>query len=210
MPLCCAAQHCDYHAQIFYGRGSGGTRYGNCYDSTGCPDKTGWSPDNRFTGNEKLGATGYSTSLYTIPEFEYTREVFNRTVARALADNVSDVIPFICLGCGYRRYTRTMAEHTGSTAGGGQDWTYDSEWDYDRVYSWMLGAELNRPWYSEGGRAQRYALWSMAKSVVLYPSVFASPALARGLNSTHYMGECYCFSYSFTCGAHIGHWIVPL
>ena len=80
-----------------------------------------------------------------------------------------------------------MIEHTASTAGGGQDWTYDNEWDYDRVYSWMLGAELNQPWYSEGGRAQKYALWSMAKSVVLYPSVFASPALARGQNSTHYM-----------------------
>ena len=37
----------------------------------------------------------------TVPEIGYTREAFNRTVAHAAEYNVSWVIPWIALGCGY-------------------------------------------------------------------------------------------------------------
>ena len=39
----------------------------------------------------------------TVPEIGYTREAFNRTVVHAAEYNVSWVIPWIALGCGYRR-----------------------------------------------------------------------------------------------------------
>lgn len=178
-------------SQQWYGLGSGGTRYGNCYDSTGCPGADGWTAgSNRFTGNERFGKlAAYTPSLYTLPEIEYQREVYRRTAARAVERDVEAVNPWICLGCGYRRSARAMVQHAGSTAGGGQDWTYDGQWDFDRVYSWMAGAELNRPYYAAPDHVEKYAPYDMAKVVLIYPSIFqTSPQqLPRGNGSTHMM-----------------------
>ena len=55
------------------------------------------------------------------------------------------------------------------------------------MYSWMLGAEINRPYYSTPTTRPKYAAWNLANIVALYPSVFSTPALARGDRSTHYM-----------------------
>ena len=66
--------------------------------------------------------------------------------------------PFVALGAGERR---SAALHGGVRL---------SAWDYDLVYSWMLGAEINDPFYARFPGA--YAAWDYAHSVVLRPSVF--------------------------------------
>ena len=47
---------------------------------------------------------------------------------------------------------------------------WDMTWDYPRIYSWQLGAEINRPYYA--ARAGTFADWDRAKHVCLFPSPF--------------------------------------
>ena len=47
---------------------------------------------------------------------------------------------------------------------------WDDTWDYARIYSWQLGAEINRPYYA--ARASEFADWGRAKHVVIFPSPF--------------------------------------
>jgi hypothetical protein len=60
------------------------------------------------------------------------------SVENALAHNSSGVvIPWIALGCGYRReFDPAVWE------------TFDFGWNYDYIYSWMLGRELNGEWFA--------------------------------------------------------------
>ena len=60
------------------------------------------------------------------------------SVENALAHNTSGVvIPWIALGCGYRReFDPAVWE------------TFDFGWNYDYYYSWMLGRELNGEWFA--------------------------------------------------------------
>ena len=60
------------------------------------------------------------------------------SVENALAHNSSGVvIPWIALGCGYRReFDPAVWE------------TFDFGWNYDYIYSWMLGCELNGEWFA--------------------------------------------------------------
>ena len=47
---------------------------------------------------------------------------------------------------------------------------YDLGWNYDYIYSWQLGLEINGAWF--GARPARYAAWDFAKFVAFYPSIF--------------------------------------
>ncbi len=128
----------------WFGRGLRRVAYGN-----------GWDQHGHFTLEEK--ADSFSCSLYCLPEIGYMRETFRRTYELARAHAVSEVTPWVALGAGWRRQADTFHR-----------WAYD--WDYDPVYSWQLGRELNRAALAE--HAQRYAPWSAAKVVMLYPPPF--------------------------------------
>ena len=85
------------------------------------------------------------------------------------------VTPWISLGAGYRR----LANFTWGWGPGGPKQEVDlvtdefsMAWDFDRVYSWQFGAELNIPWFGEPGREAMFAPWRHAEVVVFFPSVF--------------------------------------
>ena len=117
---------------------------------------SGWSTEEYFTLQENTSA--YAVSLYTVQEIGYTREAYDRTVALATAHNASTVTPWVSLGCGYRRGFDVMES------------TYDFLWNYDYIYSWQLGSEINNDWYGE--RPEQFAHWLHAGHVVFYPSIF--------------------------------------
>ena len=86
-----------------------------------------------------LGDT-YGTSLYTIPEYEGTRQHYRLTVAeqtRCESLGVRHVTPWLWLGGGYRRVV------VPGRPGGGSG---DNKWDYSLSYSWMIGAEKAPFW----------------------------------------------------------------
>jgi len=122
-----------------------------------------WTKSPYWTGKEI--SPSLSCSLYTVPEIEHTREIFRRT--RKLADemNIKEVTPWVALASGTRRKL------------GGLE--FDPNWQYDIVYSYLIGAELNNKWYSE--RPEIYAPYDYAKVVVFYPPPFdpKTPGWAR-------------------------------
>lgn len=118
---------------------------------------TGWSVSPLFTLQEK-GET-FGCSLYRVPEIGITRETFRRTAQLAAQHGVQEVTPWVALASGYRR--QVDAFHR---------WSID--WNYDLIYSWKLGAELNQPWFSAPERQARFAPWNKAKIVIFYPEPF--------------------------------------
>ncbi len=118
---------------------------------------SGWSRTRYFDLKEK-GET-FACSLYRVPEIGYTREAFRRTVQHALAHGVQEVTPWVALASGYRRQVDVFHR-------------FDFDWNYDLIYSWQLGAELNQPWFGSPEREQRFAPWRRAKVVVFYPQPF--------------------------------------
>eukprot|EP01051_Picozoa_sp_SAG22_P006308 SAG22_NODE_407_length_10957_cov_5.081691_1_plen_489_part_00 len=123
-----------------------------------CDPKTG------FRGG--LGDT-YGTSLYTLPEYEGTRLHYRQTVAeqmRCESVGIRHVTPWLWIGGGYRRVV--VPGRPGAASG-------DMLWDYSLAYSWMIGREIADPFYSTF--PDRYAPWSRAQAVVLFPNPF-SPA----------------------------------
>lgn len=118
---------------------------------------TGWSESTYFTLEEK-GST-FACSLYRVPEIGYTRETFRRTAANALRHGCQEVTPWIALASGYRRQTDKFHE-------------FSLNWNYDLIYSWQLGAEVNQPWFGAPERQQRFAPWRMARIAVFYPEPF--------------------------------------
>lgn len=56
-------------------------------------------------------------------------------------------------------------------------WTDD--WDYDLIYSYMMGAELNVPWYA--AQKGKYPEYDRAKVIAFYPAPLSnhSPAWAK-------------------------------
>jgi hypothetical protein len=136
---------------------------------------SGWSEAKYFTLDEK--GDSFGCSLYHGPEVGYTREIFRRTAANAVKHGCAEVTPWIALASGYRRQTKSYHE-------------FSLDWNYDLIYSWMLGAEVNSPWYGAPERHERFAPWNMAKVAVFYPEPFGrSPywadhfvAYVRGAN----------------------------
>lgn len=124
------------------------------------------APAQYTNAPDELG-DAFALSLYTVAEIGYTREAFNRTVAHARSCGKATVTPWLALGCGYVRDTAW--------------WHWDYKYNYPFGYSWMLGRELNIPWY--GNRPTQFAEWSFAKEAVLYPSPF-DPSCAAVSNSS--------------------------
>ncbi|MBW1938413.1 MAG: hypothetical protein JRI67_06545 [Deltaproteobacteria bacterium] len=116
--------------------------------------ETGWSEFSHFALDEKGESLG--CSLYQVPEIEYTRETFRRTARKAVKHGCTRVTPWIALASGYRRTT-------------GPDHDFSLDWNYDLIYSWQLGAEINHPWFGEPVRHQRFAPWHMAEIAIFYP-----------------------------------------
>jgi hypothetical protein len=123
-----------------------------------------WAVSPYYTLEER--GESLSLSLYTVPEIWNMRGSMNRTVALAesargnRSGTTQSVTPWISLGAGNRRLPKL------------DGMMYDLCWDYDRVYSWQMGREMNNAWYSSGSRIDRYAPWYAAQVVVFYPSVF--------------------------------------
>lgn len=136
---------------------------------------TGWSQTTYFALDEK--GESFGCSLYQVPEIGYTREIFRRTAQNAAKHACGEVTPWIALASGYRRQTEKY-----------HAWSVD--WNYDLIYSWLLGRELHNPWYGVPERADRFAPWSKAKIAIFYPEPFGrSPywgqhfvAYVRGAN----------------------------
>jgi hypothetical protein len=129
----------------------------------------------------------YGLSLYTVAEPGNTRAQMNNTANRCLKDpRCKSVMPTIVLGAGYRHNlsdfgaTFFSTEVKGSAAGhdGESDFLKDGrrsgpDWDYEPYYSWILGAQLNRPEYG-GSNSSRWARWDMASQVQLFPGPFGN------------------------------------
>ena len=117
-------------------------------------------------------------SVYTVPEIWEMRATMAQTVALARTRNASGqlrggVTPWISLGAGYRRVANHSAVLDSSYA-------YSMQWDFDRVYSWQIGAEVNIPWWGSAEREALTAPWGVAQVVCLYPSVFDKGSLQAG------------------------------
>ncbi|RMF73419.1 MAG: hypothetical protein D6744_15640 [Planctomycetota bacterium] len=126
---------------------------------------SGWSESKHFTLREK--GDSFSCSLYSPPEIHRMRETFRRTLENARAHGVETVTPWVSLAAGYRRQAKGGAK-------------FDFDWDYDLIYSWQLGAELNHPWFGDAQREERFAPWRYAKVVVFYPEPMGrSPAWGK-------------------------------
>ena len=117
--------------------------------------KSGWSRFPWFTFDEPSDTL--SCALYRVSELGTMRDTYRRSVSLAAELGYGEVTPWIALGSGYRRDTVAF-----------QTWSQD--WNYDTVYSLLLGRELNQKWYST--QPDRFAPWSAAKVVVFYPSPF--------------------------------------
>lgn len=106
-------------------------------------ERTGWrTPGGYYTidPDELPGPAGaFGVALYTLSEVGLTRESFNRTAKLARLHGVPAVTPWLSLGAAYRR---NFCLHDCSSP-----MTYDENWNYDLAYSWMIGAEVNDPWY---------------------------------------------------------------
>ena len=126
---------------------------------------TGWSQSTYFTLKEKGNTFG--CSLYQVPEIGITRNIYRKTAANAKKHGCKEVTPWIALASGYRRQTDKF--HT---------WSLD--WNYDLIYSWQLGAEVNHAWFGAPVRHKRFAPWNMAKVAIFYPEPFGrSPHWGR-------------------------------
>jgi len=143
---------------------------------------TGWSESSYFALDEK--GESFGCSLYQVPEIGYTRGIFRRTANNASRHGCEEVTPWIALASGYRRQTDQY-----------HAWSHD--WNYDLIYSWQLGRELNNSWYGVPERAERFAPWNKAKIAIFYPEPFGrSPywgqhfvAYVRGANGVTELPE---------------------
>lgn len=108
-----------------------------------------WVNPYLFTGREIKAPL--SCALYRVPEQNVTREAYVKTCGLADKLLIQDVTPWIALGSGYRQ-------------GLAKDYWAD-DWDYDLIYSYSLGEELNK--------STSDSLYSRAKIVVFFPAPFA-------------------------------------
>jgi hypothetical protein len=117
-----------------------------------------------FTGKEIMPTL--SCSFYTLPEMEGMRQVFRKTCELADSYNIKEVTPWVALASGYKHDLIKKLK-----------WTFD--WDYDLIYSYMMGAELNVQWYA--AQKDKYPEYDRAKVIVFYPDPFdrLSPAWGK-------------------------------
>ena len=115
----------------------------------------GWGKMPYFTGKEIKAPL--SCELYSIPEPERTQETYRRTCTLADELGIREVTPWVALASGFRRGLVKK-----------QYWDFD--WNYDIIYSYETGSELNIPWFAE--RPKRFAQYDRAKVVIFYPPPF--------------------------------------
>ena len=116
-----------------------------------------WRQSPYFTGEEKLSSL--SCSLYFVPEIERTLELYRRTAELADQLGVQDVTPWVALASGYRRGVETP-------------FYFDLDWDYEVIYSYLIGRYINHSWFGVPERSERFAPFGRAKVVVFYPPPF--------------------------------------
>lgn len=127
--------------------------YGSGWDRSSAP--SGWSRSEHFTFREKRDSV--SCSLYAVPEIDGMREMFRRTAALGDELKIPRVIPWVALASGYRRDMEVTSK-------------WSDEWDYELIYDWTLGREINIAWY--GDRPERFAPYTRADFVVFYPQPY--------------------------------------
>lgn len=119
------------------------------------PSSEGWARRPWHVEGEELERL--SVELYTIPEIERTRESYRRTCQLADKLGYKEVTPWVALASGYRRHTDKFK-------------VWSKNWDYNIIYSWMIGKEFNSKWH--GDRPKRFAPYNRAKVIVFYPPPF--------------------------------------
>eukprot|EP01046_Picozoa_sp_COSAG06_P007206 COSAG06_NODE_349_length_16992_cov_9.318712_12_plen_624_part_00 len=132
----------------------------------GMPNSGEGNEDVRPCSNTEYSLSGqhmqsFSCEIYTVGELQTQREAFNRTVNSAKAHGLSRVTPWIWLGGGSRRVVASIAGRYN-----------DEKWNYEMIYSWMLGLEINQPYY--GRFPARFSQWGAAERVAFYPSMFSN------------------------------------
>lgn len=145
------------------------------------PDGATWRQTGLWTGKEIKSPM--SCSLYMLPEQDAMRETFRRTCALADTLGIEEVTPYVALAAGYQRDVIKKLR-------------WENDWDFDLIYSWQLGAELNTPKFAE--HPETYAPYNRAKIVVFYPSPFYNEvpswgkhfiAYVRGANGIKNIGD---------------------
>lgn len=142
-------------------------------------DPTWRQNQHRMYTLEEQGSS-FSISLYTIPEILREREYYTRTVAAAMKYNMSGprpgtttaVTPWLALGCGNLRVPQI-----------GKRGPFSFTFNYEMVYSWQMGLEINNPYYGDSTRETMYAPWRYATAVAMYPSIFDTRAIPAGPGS---------------------------
>jgi len=115
----------------------------------------GWKKGSYFTGKEIMPTL--SCSLYCLAELERMHETYRRTADLAGQLGIEDVTPWVALASGYRRGLK-------------KTFYWDKDWDYNLIYSHIIGRELNIPWY--GQRPKRFAPFNRVKVIIFYPAPF--------------------------------------
>ena len=134
--------------------------------------ESGWSQSRFATLDEK--GESFACSLYYVPEIEATRKTFRLTAENATKHGCESVTPWIALASGYRRQTDKFN-------------TWSGNWNYDLIYSWQLGREINNSWYGRGKNTERFAPWNKAKVAVFYPAPFNRDSPHWGLHFVAYV-----------------------
>lgn len=144
---------------VWYGRGVAHIEGGN-----------GWAKTNLFTGKEIKSSL--SCSIYIVPEVERMQETYRRTAKLADEMGIENVMPWVALASGYKRGLK-------------KTFYWESNWDYDLIYSYKIGAALNVSWYA--ARPERFAPYNRAKVIAFYPAPFDVRAPAWGKHFIAYV-----------------------
>lgn len=122
-----------------------------------CSSDSGWCEIGLFTLRER--GDNFSCSLYHSGNHRENQEIMRRTVEHAADYGSPKVIPWVSLGSGYVPDVNVA-------------WKFDMNWNYDLIYAWKMGAEINHPWFGDPVRWGRYAPWNQADMALFYPEPF--------------------------------------
>lgn len=131
---------------------------------------TRWGKTPYFTGKEIKSPL--STAFFRVPEQELMREQYRRTYTLAKELGIEEVTIGVALAAGYQRGLETE-----------NNWTDD--WDYDLIYSYLLGFELNHPWFAR--YPEIYAPYEHTKIITFFPSPFYHKTPAWGKHFIAYV-----------------------
>lgn len=110
---------------------------------------TSFSKTLYFTGKEIMPTL--SCSLYTLPDMKRMMATFQKTYELADSLEIKEVTPWVALASGYKPDLIKKLK-----------WTFN--WDYDPVYSYQMGANLNNP--------EKNVSFNHANVIVFFPAPF--------------------------------------